>query len=112
MGCQVDLHTHTAACTHSNQGVGPDDGDWDMHTGIQMLVCNYAKVVEQMWGVRWTCIHVLMYVHILTKMWDQMRDDRVMHTEACMFVHNYVKGWNLCGESGGHAYMCQCMYTF
>ena len=28
-----------------------------------------------MWKVRWTCTHVLMCIHILTKVWDLMRGD-------------------------------------
>ena len=40
------------------------------HTGAYMFVCIYAKGVEQMWWVRWTCIHVLMHVHILIKAWN------------------------------------------
>ena len=40
------------------------------HTGKHMFEYKYAKGVEQNWGVRLTCIHLLMYVHILSKVWD------------------------------------------
>ena len=33
-------------------------------------------------GVRWTCIHVLMHVHILIKVWDQKQDDWDTHTHT------------------------------
>ena len=36
---------------------------------------NYAKDVEQMWGVRWACTHLVTNVYILTKIWDQKRGD-------------------------------------
>ena len=32
-----------------------------------------------MWS-QWACIHILMYVHIATKVWDQKRGNRDMHT--------------------------------
>ena len=63
-------YTCTDACSHSNQGVGPRRGDWDTHggnTGSYIFVCNYQMCVEQMLEVRWTSIHVMIYVHILPK---------------------------------------------
>ena len=60
----------TNALTDSKQGVGIESG-WlactQWHTWAPMFACNNAKGVEQTWGVRWTCIHVLMHVHILIK---------------------------------------------
>ena len=64
------------------------------YTGVQIFGYNYSKEVEQMWGVKWTCIHVLMYVHIITEVWNQRRGDwdiNVDHTGAHMFTHNYAK---------------------
>ena len=40
-----------------------------------MFTHNYTKEVEQTWGVRWECIHVLIHEHILAKIWDQKRGD-------------------------------------
>ena len=37
-------------------------------THIHMQLC---KGLEQTWAACWTCIHVLMLEHILTKVWDQ-----------------------------------------
>ena len=44
------------------------------------FVNNNAKEMEQMLGIKWTYLHVLMHVHILTKVWDQKRDDWNMYT--------------------------------
>ena len=54
MGSKVDMHTCTDTCTHSTQSVGPEKETpclcmWG-HTGSPMLTCNYAKMMEQMWG--------------------------------------------------------------
>ena len=40
-----------------------------------MFACNYAKGVEQTREIRQTCIHVLMHIHILTKVWEQKWGD-------------------------------------
>ena len=32
MGSQVDINSCTDACTHSEQGVDHNQGDWDTHT--------------------------------------------------------------------------------
>ena len=56
------------------------------YTEVHMLVHNYAKGLEQMWGVRWTCIHILMHVNILTKVWDMMTGANTWdHTDGDMF---------------------------
>ena len=46
-------------------------GDWDMHTGAYrgIHVCAHlCKGMELMWGVKWTCTHVVvMHMHIQAK---------------------------------------------
>ena len=60
----MDINTCTDANTYAKQGVGLEgDIDWNKHTVTPMFACNCAKGVHQTWGVRWTCIHVLMHVH-------------------------------------------------
>ena len=68
------MHSCNDACTPSDQGVRPDEAKTctQGHTGVHMLICSYAKGVGQTGKDRWTCIHVLMHVHLLTKVWDQM----------------------------------------
>ena len=78
------------------------------HVGPHMgahVACSYEKEVEQTWGIRWICIHVLMHVHILPKVWDQERGEWDTRKGPYMFIHSYAKWWNRCGESGGYAYM-------
>ena len=36
-----------------------------------MFPCNYGKGVEHTSSVRWTCIHVLMHIHIQNKVLEQ-----------------------------------------
>ena len=48
------------------------------HT-VHTFLTNYAKRMEQICGVGLTWIHLLMHVHMLTLIWDQMRDDWKMH---------------------------------
>ena len=61
---QTDMYTCTDACTHSMQCVGPEKGVTRLctpdHTEVHMFVHSYADGFKQMWGVKWTCIHVLM----------------------------------------------------
>ena len=55
---------------HKNNLAIDKRDDWDIHMWPHTFVCNYAKGwggMEQRWVVRWTCIHVLVHVHILTK---------------------------------------------
>ena len=106
---QVDMHLWIDACTHSNQDVGSEKGLLDhvhwttwrptfLHTTMQRS--------EQMWGVEWTCTNVLMYTHILTKVWDKMRDDwdtQIGPYRDKHFCTQLFKGWSRCGESGRHA---------
>ena len=56
-----------------------------------MFALNYAKGVGQMCKVGWTCKHILMHVHILTKVWNQIRNDTWDHTGKHMFACNYGK---------------------
>ena len=84
----VDRHICTDICTHLIKEWDQKRGDRDMHIGLHWVhkfVFNYAQGLEFMWGVRWTCTHVLMYIHILNKVWDQMRGDR--HTHGAIFRH-------------------------
>ena len=60
--------------------------DWNKHTVPPMFACNYAKEVEQTWGVRWTCIHVLINVHIFIKMWDHKQGDWDTYTVTHMSI--------------------------
>ena len=75
MGSQMHINTCTDSYTHSKQGVKTEMGDThthkQCHTGAPIIPCNYPKGMELTWGIRWTCIHVLMHVHILTKVWEQ-----------------------------------------
>ena len=95
----MDMFTCTNACTHSNLEMGLEEGrlghsnnaTWE-HT----FLYNYAKGVKLTWGVMWTCIHVVMHVHILTKVWDQMRGYWDVHTGPHRGTHlctQLCKGW-------------------
>ena len=42
------------------------------NTGLHIIAHNYATGKAADMGVRWTCIHVMMHVHLLTKVYDQM----------------------------------------
>ena len=79
---QVDMPTCTDACAHSSQCVGPDEG-WlgNACWTTQRNKCLYRNMQrgDHMWGARWTCAHVLMHVHILTKIWDCKRGVWHMH---------------------------------
>ena len=45
MNSHVDMHTCTDACTHSNQGVAPDEGLMEMHIGLHvcMQLCKGSR---------------------------------------------------------------------
>ena len=74
-----DNKTCTDTCIHPKEGVGLENGfivtNTHCHTVSPMFACNYAKGVEQTREIRWTCIHVLIHVHILTKVWEQKWGD-------------------------------------
>ena len=38
-----------------------------------------CKGVGEAWDVSWPCIHILMHVHLLTKVWDQMKGNWDMY---------------------------------
>ena len=61
------------------------------HTGVHIFACNCAQGVDQRWGVMWTSICALVHVHILTEVWDQMRDDWDMHRGPHRGVHPYTQ---------------------
>ena len=52
-------------------------------------------------GVRWTCRHIWVHVHILTKVWDQRMGDWNMQAgqQRGTFLHKYAK-WvgQMCGD--------------
>ena len=52
---------------------GVNDKQMYGYAGTQILACNCAKGVQHTWGVTWTCIHIPIHVHILTKVRDPMR---------------------------------------
>ena len=72
MGSHVDINTCIDDNTHAKEGVGLQWGLIGTNTVLPMFACNYAKGVDQTWGVRWTCIHAVMHGHILSKAWEQM----------------------------------------
>ena len=57
------------------------------NTGLHWFACNYAKGVEQRLGIQWTCIHVLMNVHIL-----------ISHSfeKRILFIVDYIKQSPVC----------------
>ena len=80
-----------------------------MYTGKHVFAHNYVNGVDLTWGVRWTCIHVLMPVHIPTKVWEQITDAWNMHVGLHRDAHLCTQ---LCkrdgadmGKSDGYAYM-------
>ena len=52
-----------------------------------MQICERAGAI---WGVRWKCIHVLMHVHFLVKVKDQMRAHAWGHIGAEMYPTNKI----------------------
>ena len=67
-----------------------------------------CKGSEQMWGARWTSIHVLMCAHVPTKVWNQRKGDCNIYkaTQGCACLcATMQRGWTRAQESGGHAYM-------
>ena len=68
---ESNIYACTDAFTHSNQGLGPEEGSgWDTYTGPYKgaHVCMpLHKGGGAEWGVKWKCIHVLMNAHILLK---------------------------------------------
>ena len=58
--------------------------------GHQCFLCNCSKGMEWTLGIRCTCIHVLICVHILTRVWDQKRvtvTHMQCHTWTVTFSH-------------------------
>ena len=52
-----------------------------------------------MWGVRWTCIHVLMHAHILTKVWNPDIWVTGAHTWGQRGAHNGMhRGTHICAQ--------------
>ena len=61
------------------------------------IACSNAKGLEQTLVAMWTCKHELKHVHILTKVWAQMRGDWDMHMGPLMGAHVCMQ---LCKGSG------------
>ena len=73
-----------------------------------MFPCNYAKGVEHTSEVRWTCIHVLMHIHILNKCGTQKCGTGTYtkcNTVTPMFACNYAKSIEQTWGVSGHVYM-------
>ena len=98
-------------------------GDSDMHKVTQMCVTkwhtfvhNYAKGMEYTWGVRWTCINIMMHVHILTKVWDYMRGDWNIHIGPYwgMYLHTMCKGGgaDLGSQVDMHTHTNECTHSY
>ena len=88
-GVRGPMHTFTDACAHSNHDGGPGKGwlgNTEVCTGSPVFPCNNAKAVEQTWDVRCTCIHLLIHVNILTKVWGQKR--WLGHTHSATHGHS------------------------
>ena len=55
--------------------IGGLTSNWSFHLQSELPPLIGAPTsdwwMEQTFKVRWTCIHVLMHVHILTKVWEQ-----------------------------------------
>ena len=95
VGSQVDMHTCSGSCTHYNEGGGPKQGLLGHTHREGHIFMQLCKGVEETWEVRWTCKHVLIHVHIPTKVWDQMRDFLDMHSgphKGTSFCTNTPRG--------------------
>ena len=80
---KVGIYSYTDACTHCNQVVGSEvvTGTCPQcYTEEPISPCKYANGVKQTWGVRQRKVHILMYAHILTKVWKQKWDDCKTHS--------------------------------
>ena len=75
MGTQVDMHACTNACTHLYLGMEPEKGDLDMQAGPLRITHVH------------TIMHVLIHVHILTKVWKQRRVDWESHMAPHRSAH-------------------------
>ena len=67
------------------------------YTEAPIFPCKYANGVKQTWGVRQRKVHILMHVHILTKVCEQKWDDCKTHIATqwhpCLHVTMH-KGWS------------------
>ena len=85
-GSKVDMLTCTNACTHSNQGMQPNEellGDAHGATQWHTFPCNYTKGMEKKW-IKY--LHESIHVHILTEAWNQKKGDWNMHRRP----HNII----------------------
>ena len=58
---------------------------------------NYGNRMDQLWKVRWTCIHVLIHVCLQAKLWTRCWLEGIYtrdYTGMNMLDHYYVKEWN------------------
>ena len=72
---------------------------------------NFSKGVEQTWGMRRTCLHVLMHVDILTKVWVQKWADWDMHKRSHRSTHICVQVCERMEQVWGHMDMHTCTDT-
>ena len=102
MGSKVDMHTCTDICTHYSQSVGPEKRYLAYACGATKGHPCLHVTMQRGWrcgGVRWTCIHVLMHVHILIKVCMQKKDTQPMQIRspgANIFVQNCAREWSKC----------------
>ena len=61
-----------------------------------------CRGIGEAWVVSWTCIHILMHVHILPKVLDKMRGDWDMHTGQQRSAHVSVQLWKGGGADVAH----------
>ena len=93
------MYTRTDVCTHAKEVVGLEVG-WleQTHSATEWHPCLRvtAKGVEQTMGVRWTCIHVLMHVHIVIKMcelkWGDWDTTTVPHKSTQVSISLFKGG--------------------
>ena len=109
---EVNMHTYTEACTPSIQGVRPDDGlpentqTWSYkgpHNSIHLCIGDGA-----MWQVRWACIHVLMHVHLLVKVWNEKRSGWAMKIGMKRVTHIWGQLYKRVGAV--ICYICVLVY--
>ena len=101
----VDMHMSVDTYTPSDQGLGPDEG-WLGHRGpyrgfqmrptdvYELSVIRYTHRTNTL-GVRWTCIHELMHLHLLANGLDQMRGGWDTHWTkggTHLYAHNQRGG--------------------
>ena len=79
MGSELGMHMCTYVCTSAEQSMEQNDL-WLRHMaytyghrGGYTFVLNYVKGVGETWD-KYSCVHVLVHVYLLFKVWDHMRE--------------------------------------